>query len=136
MLLKNTYAESPLRPQVWDRFTAARFTSTFSALAALSFFVTPITFFGVSEQSYGLNAILVGGLILVLAITRILWPGWSTAMSYVNALLGIWVIASPWLFGYTDWLALTVNTVGAGAAIIGFSLFSASFTRVLRPGDY
>lgn len=136
MLLKSLYVESSLRPQVWDRVIAVRFISGFSALAAFSFFLTPITFYGVSEQPYGLNAILAGGLLLTLALTRILWPGWSTVLSWINAVLGVWLVLSPWVFGYSDWFALTVNSVGAGLAIIAFSIFSATFTRSLRPGDY
>jgi hypothetical protein len=136
MLLKSLYLESRIRPEVWDRLSAARFTSGFCALAAMSFFVTPVTFFGVSEQPYGTNAWLAGGLILVLALTRTLFPGGSTIASWSNAVLGVWVIVSPWIFSYTDNLPLTVNSVGAGAAIIGLSLFSASFTRGLRAYDY
>lgn len=136
MLLKNTYVESPIMPRVWDSLTAARFTSFFCSLSGLAIFTAPILFFGLSEHSYGTNATLVGGMILILALTRLLWPGWSTAASWVNAVLGVWMIISPWVFGYTDWLSLTVLSVGAGAHVVGFSLFSASFTRNLRPGDY
>jgi hypothetical protein len=123
-------------PRVWDSLSATRFTSFFTCIPALAIFGAPILYFGVSERGYGTNLGLVGTLMLVLAFTRILWPGWSTAASYLNSLLGAWVIISPWIFGYTDWLALTVLSVGAGAAVIGMSLFSASFTRPLRPGEY
>ena len=136
MLLKPNYTESPIMPRVWDSLSATRFTSFFTCIPALAIFGAPILYFGVSERGYGTNLGLVGTLMLVLAFTRILWPGWSTAASYLNSLLGAWVIISPWIFGYTDWLALTVLSVGAGAAVIGMSLFSASFTRPLRPGEY
>lgn len=136
MLLKNTYLESPIVPRVWDGLTAARFTSFFGFLSGLAIFTAPILFFGLSGHPYGTNFTLVGGMIVILALTRILWPGWSTAASWMNAVLGVWMIMSPWVFGYTDWLALTVLSVGAGAHVTGFSLFSASFTRGLKPGDY
>jgi len=136
MILHSSYQEPPTAPQVVDRIMAARFTSGFCALAALSFFVAPITYFGVSEQPYGWNSWLIGGVILTLAFTRILWPSWSTLSSLINAALGVWVMISPWVFDYTDQLPLTVNCVGAGAAIVGLSLFSASFTRNLRSIRY
>src|ERR1700760_4192305 len=136
MLLKHTYVESPIMPRVWDSLSAARFTSFFCSLAALAIFTAPILFFGLSERPHGTNATLVGGMMLILALTRMLWPGWSTAASWLNAVLGVWMMISPWVFGYTDWLSLTVLSVGAGAHIVGFSLFSASFTRHLKADDY
>jgi SPW repeat-containing protein len=136
VLLKNTYVEPHPTPRVSDALMAARFTSVFCSLAGLTFFTMPVLFFGVSEHVYGTNATLVGGLALVLAFTRMFWPGWSTAASWVNAVLGIWMILSPFVFGYTDWLALTIASIASGAAVIGFSLFSASFTRRLHPGEY
>ena len=40
---------------------------------------------------------------------------------WINALVGLWLIASPWLVGYTEMAAATWNHVIVGVLIVAFS---------------
>jgi hypothetical protein len=60
-----------------------------------------------------------------------LYPGPSTIASFINAGIGAWILISPWACGFSDYTSRTVNSLVIGCALIGFSLFSASFTRQL-----
>ncbi len=55
-------------------------------------------------------------------------------LSGVNALLGIWVGISPWVFGYSGNTGGTVSAVIIGAAILvlGAIRFLAGFARTPR----
>jgi hypothetical protein len=125
-------AAYPAPPELADRTVAAQISSFVCALAALCFFLSPITYFGYSEQPSAWTAWCVGALMFVLASTRLVRPASSTVASYINAALGVWVFCSPWIFGhYPTYLGLSINSMAVGAIVFGFSLFSAWFTRGL-----
>lgn len=132
MLIANRIYREPLvDPEAQDRMIAARVTTLVTTLAAFCFFNTPILYFGVSEQGNAFNAWIVGGLLLCLCIARLVWPAGTTFISYTNAVLGVWVLISPWVYGYTGYLGHWINDMCCGSIILAFSLFSSTFTRNL-----
>lgn len=131
MLVQRIYREPLVDPEAQDRLTAARFTTFVTTLAAFCFFLSPVLYFGVSEQANAFNAWIIGGLMLALCIARLVTPAVTTFVSYTNAVLGLWVLISPWVFGYTNYLGHWINDMTCGSIIIGFSLFSSTFTRGL-----
>ncbi len=69
------------------------------------------------------NALLLGGVILVIALADIdsptRWEEWTLAA------LGVWSIASPWVFGYSGHSMAMLNSVAAGivvAVLAGWAL--------------
>lgn len=65
------------------------------------------------------NAYAVATVVAVFSIAAMVkfaqWEEW------INAAVGLWLIASPWLFGYTDMAGATWSHVITGVLIIGFS---------------
>jgi SPW repeat len=76
------------------------------------------------------NSVVVGALILVIGLTRVVslvGPG----LARVNVVLGLWTIASPWIFGYAAGEPAMWNSIVVGIVITLLALWSANAT-VLR----
>jgi SPW repeat len=119
-------------PEKQDRVIAAKTSSVVCLFAGLWFFVSPLAFFGVSEQRDGWNSWIVGALIFLVACARMRHPMNSTLASYINAVLGAWVFISPWVFGYTADTGRFVNSLAVGLVVMFFALDSASVTRIRK----
>jgi hypothetical protein len=69
------------------------------------------------------NLWLVGAAVVLLSVVAALayqaWEEWLTAA------LGAWLVASPWVFGFTDATAMTWSTIVAGVAIVLVSGWTA-----------
>ena len=64
------------------------------------------------------NAIAVGLLIALVAVCRLAaGPGWAW-VSWFNAVLGAWMIASPWIYGYADGSAAAWNSAVVGLGVL------------------
>jgi len=77
------------------------------------------------------NAVVVGGLILVLAAIDLDAPAnWE---EWVLGALGLWMVISPWVIGYAANRAMMVSSVVAGAlvaALAAWALYAAGgFTQ-------
>ncbi len=76
------------------------------------------------------NSIIVGIVIAVLAAIRFFAPRSAVGLSWINALLGIWMIISPWVYGYA---ATSVgrmwNSVIFGIIVLILGVWSAAATR-------
>ena len=131
MILRSSYSEPTMPHNVMDRLTAARVTSLVTALAGLVFMTTPILYFNAGLQTNAWNERVVGFLVLVFALIRLRMPAASTAASYCNAGLGCWMVASPWIFAYTDDHGRLTNALVTGVMVIGYSLSSATYTKSL-----
>src|SRR5690606_38736358 len=82
----------------------------------------------VSEEAYW-NDLIVGIIVLILAATRLSRPTEGTKpASWVNAAIGVWLIAAPFILSYeTDqemW-----NDIIVGVLVLVFAVWSASLTR-------
>ena len=136
MITAQELRPSPL-PENQDRIVAARTSSAICLIAAVWFFVSPFAFSGVSEQHNAWNAWLIGALIFVVSCARMVNPLHSTPLCWVNAILGAWILISPWVFDYTANSPRFMNSLAVGAVIAGFALFSASSTHHgTRPANF
>ena len=77
--------------------------SAFVVLAGVWLVMAPFAL-GYHEEGGGFggprNDIVVGGAVIMLALVRIIAPVGTAALSLVNVLLGIWLIAAPFALGY------------------------------------
>lgn len=48
------------------------------------------------------NSVVVGAIVLILAATRFSNPDMAPGLSWVNLILALWTIASPWIYRYQD----------------------------------
>jgi hypothetical protein len=69
------------------------------------------------------NIWIVSGAVIVLSLVALLayqaWEEWGTA------LLGLWLVASPWIFGFSDATAMTWNIAIAGGVIALLAAWAA-----------
>jgi hypothetical protein len=118
-----------LAPESYDRDIAARTSSLFCWVFAFWFFITPWTFFGVSGQSSAWNAWTVGGAMMLASMIRMSHPEGTTAFGALNVALSVWVLISPFVFGYVADTMRLVNTLAVGALTLGLSLMSLLITK-------
>lgn len=78
------------------------------------------------------NDVIVGVVILALAGYRVAQPAQSAGLSWVNVVLGIWLIAAPFALGYGDTTAAMWNDVIVGIAVAVLGAVSAMTGAKLR----
>lgn len=131
MILQSSYSEPTMPHDVMDRLMTARVASLITALAGYAFMIAPILFFSAGLQANSWNERVVGFLVVTLALIRVWKPASTTAASWTNAGLGCWMVLSPWIFGYSSDFNRSAGYVGMGLTVIGFSIFSGTFTKNL-----
>ena len=114
-------AVRPQREQV-------RVASGLDMLAGLWLVLSAFVFRSSPELIWDLA--LIGGVVAILSGVRALggyrpsWPSW------VNAILGLWVLTSPWILGRVAYPDMLWNAVITGAVIIMLAIWSALATDV------
>ncbi|MFC7534750.1 SPW repeat protein [Actinoplanes sp. GCM10030250] len=64
------------------------------------------------------NDVLVGGTLAIFATIRILRPRGTSALSLVNVLLGLWLLAAPFVSGYHAATLATLSALIVGLVVI------------------
>jgi hypothetical protein len=78
--------------------------------------------YGAYGNSSAWNSWIVGALIVVFARMRMNQPA-ATRLSWFNSMLGIWIVISPWIYGYTG----NGNTGRfVNSLVVGFIIFCAA----------
>jgi len=90
-------------------------------LAGAWLFVTPWVLSGTTTANW--NAWILGAAILVVAIWSLAAPQ-STAAEWTNAVFGLWVFLSPWVFGTTAQTDVSWNAWLVGIAVCGLALWA------------
>jgi hypothetical protein len=76
------------------------------------------------------NNVIVGILIVICAALRPLYTDRRVALSGVNVALGVWILISPWIYGYgTDAPRFGTNII-VGIVVIALAIWSGSVTYV------
>ena len=75
------------------------------------------------------NDVIIGAVIAVIALIRFFGAWRASWLSWINVVLGIWLIISPWVLGYTGIHAAAWNNVILGIIVIVLSWWSAMSTR-------
>jgi small neutral amino acid transporter SnatA (MarC family) len=118
-------------PRVRDAVIAMRVPSFVVLLFSTWFAGTPIAYYGVSDQPSAANCIIAGGLVMASAAIRLVWPLSTMGFAWFNVLMGLWIFISPFVLGYVDQTAYTVNTMIMGVIIVGMSLASIFARRFI-----
>lgn len=86
------------------------------------------------ENSVNWNAWVVGGIVAVSAGMALQelepWEEW------VNLVVGVWFVLSPWIFGYAGESTLMWNSVIVGAVIAVLSAISIPVARELKQQNF
>lgn len=99
--------------------------ATISLLAGAWLFVSPWIYRAESMHN-AWNSWIVGALIVILAAVRISNPLSTRGISVINMLLGAWVFASPWIYGYMHTRDRLFNSLCVGAVVFIASAIGSS----------
>lgn len=89
-------------------------------------------FFGYTAGLEVAGDVIAGVAIAILAAFRTFGRGVGEWADWLTAVLGIWVMISPWAVGYVGNTAHTFNNVMVGAIVLAFSLVSRFVLRSER----
>ena len=99
-------------------------------LLGLALFVSPFVLGYQGDRPAAMNAYIVGAIVAILALASIFaFQSWE---EWLSALLGAWLIISPWALGFSSDSTAVGTHVVLGIAIIVLSLWSE---RAHGPGQ-
>jgi hypothetical protein len=101
-----------------------KWASGINILAGLWLIIAPwiFNYFGLGGVW---NSVIVGIIVVVLAAIRVFGAYQATWLSWVNCVLGLWMIASPWIFNYTANQTRLWNSVITGVIVAILGAWSA-----------
>lgn len=95
--------------------------SLLNILIGIWFFISPWVF-GASENANAWNAWIVGAVIVLFAGLRAMNGGGLKLLGWLNMAPGIWIFASPWIFGYVGNTGRLVNSLFVGVVVVLLSI--------------
>ena len=104
-------------------------TATINMLAGIWLFISPWVYQTYQSSPSSWNSWIAGALIVLFAAIRMSHPMSARAASIVNMLLGIWVFASPWIYGYTNYTGRFVNSLCIGVIVFVLGTAGSSMGR-------
>ena len=100
-----------------------------NVLAGIWLIISPYII-GFAGTSAATNAIIVGIIIGVLALISATSPESAMWTSWINIILGVWMIISPFILGFVGGAVIT-NSIILGIIVIALSAWSSSTTAKL-----
>ena len=111
-----------------------RTASGLNILAGLWLVLAPWALAYATVEAAMWNSVIVGLAIAIMAIVRVGMPLQYEGISWVNFLLGIWLILSPFLLGFGAVEAAMWNSVIVGLIVLALAAWSAIATRNATTG--
>jgi 4-amino-4-deoxy-L-arabinose transferase-like glycosyltransferase len=101
----------------------------------ISPFVLRFSYYGLTQATT--NNVILGIVIGVLAAIRFFGAYRESWLSWINAVLGLWVLLSPWILRFSHNSYATTNNVILGIVVIVLASWSALATEAStnRPMD-
>jgi hypothetical protein len=84
--------------------------------------------YAAASQAMVWNYVVVGALIAIFGIMRYATPHSRIGFSWVNVVLGVWALISPWIYGYAGDMPRVWNDVIVGIVVAGLAIWSGSAT--------
>lgn len=102
-----------------------RWTSGANVLAGVWLVLAPFAlgYSDVAEARW--NDVIIGVAVAVIALVRVGAPVRYQEISWINFVLGIWLIAAPFVLGYDDVTAALTNDIVVGAIVLALAAASA-----------
>ena len=79
------------------------------------------------------NAVILGIVVGILALIRAFGAFEAEWLSWINAILGIWLFISGWVLGYSTNLTPFWDTLILGVIVFVLAVWSASASRFTTP---
>ena len=113
-----------------DEWTSAKLCDIVNLTLGMILFFSP-WLFGLAAGAQCQTASTIGIFIAVLSIAALaafaVWEEW------LNLIAGLWLIVSPWLLGFQDSEAMTVD-VAIGSVVAVLAAFEVWLAHGARPG--
>jgi hypothetical protein len=115
------------------RLDTASAASTLNVLAGIWLIISPfiLAYSGLRVAMW--DTLLVGIVILVFAWVRAASPALHVGLSWLNLLLGIWLIVSPFVLGYVANRPALWNDTGLGIIVAVLAIVSIVASSPARP---
>lgn len=107
---------------------STRVASGLNVLAGIWLIISPWVYGSIYRGGSAWNSIIVGIIVGVFALIRFFSPRSAVALSWINAILGLWMIISPWIYGYAGDAARLWNSIIVGIIVVILGVWSASST--------
>jgi hypothetical protein len=95
-----------------------------NVLLGLGLFLSPWTLNYVAESNAALNAHIVGGVIVLMALAALfafrIWEEW------ISVVLGAWLLVAPWVLNFSGHSTATRTSVLIGIATIVLAMWSVT----------
>ncbi len=124
---------------------ADKWPSGINVLAGIWLILAPMVLGYSSLESAAWNDRVVGVAVFVLAVARVAAPARFEVISWINFVLGAWLIVAPFLMGYSvagalgsataDPTAAVANDIIVGIVIVVMAAWSARATGVAGAAD-
>lgn len=101
-------------------------------LAAIWLLISPFVLGFRYVASATTNDVIFGIIIGILAAIRFFGAYAASSLSWINAVLGLWILVSPWVLQYSYSAVATWNSVIVGIIIIVLASWSALATDTSR----
>ena len=102
----------------------AHLASLVNVLAGIYLFLSPWIFPANLNTAGAWNAVVAGFVVAILAFDHmsLIDQFW---LSWINAAVGVWIIISPWVFGYSADIGMTWSCVITGLVVIVLAVVAA-----------
>lgn len=114
---------------VQDDLQRARWASAANAVAGVWLILAPFVLNFEQANNAQWNSVAVGAAVTVLAAIRAMDPDHREGISWVNVVLGIWMIAAPFVLNYNAVNDAQNNSIIMGVIILALAAFSAYETN-------
>lgn len=112
---------------MYTREDKTKTASGVSLLAGLWLVASPFLL-GYAATVSATNDIVIGVVVTILALTRLFMPASTNWMNWLNAVLGLWLITSPFFFGVAVMTALW-NEIIIGLLVAVMAIWSVTSTE-------
>ncbi len=102
--------------------------SGLDVLAGIWILISPFVLGVHNLQQFTTNNVIVGIVIGVLAAIRFFGAYQASYLSWINAILGLWLLLTPWILRFSHYSTPTTNNVIFGIVVIVLACWSALAT--------
>jgi hypothetical protein len=113
-----------------DGAEGARTASVLNIIAGIWLIISPFWMGFWTGPAPLWNTLVVGVVVGLLALVRACYPTQNVGLSWVNLILGIWLIVSPFFLPYQNWMVAVRNDVIVGIVVGVLAIWSALATPV------
>lgn len=117
-------------PQSTPTAATAKTASAIVLIAGIWYFFSP-WIYGANTHPNAWNGWIVGALLFIFGSIRVSRPTTTHPLGWLNALLGIWVFFSPWIFAFTANTGRFVNSLCVGVIVFVLAIISTRASRLI-----